>query len=446
MDRVVIKSNRVVLPGETVSAYVVIEGDTIVGIVSHIPGNYTKLIDVADKVLMPGVIDVHVHINEPGRSHWEGFDTATRAAMAGGITTLVDMPLNSTPVTTTVEAFEKKLAAAANGLHVDCGFWGGVVPGNAGDIEGLIKKGVLGFKAFLTHSGIDDFPNVEESHLEQVMPIIARHDLPLLVHCELPCDSAFTSGDPCCYQNYLSSRPKKWEDDAISMMIRLSQRFDCRVHVVHLSSADSIEQIRAAKARGVKLSVETAPHYLYFSAEDIDDRHTAFKCAPPIREKANRQLLWQGLKEGVIDFIATDHSPAPADLKQFESGDFMRAWGGISSLQCSLPVMWTAAMQRGYKMTDVVQWLCQNPTTLLGRGFKKGRIAVGYLADLVVFDPEASFILREEDIHHRHKVTPYLDQQLFGVVEQTWLSGVKIFDRGRMTLNTGKILLRTQLK
>ena len=216
MDRVVIKSNRVVLPGELVSGYVLVENGMIIDIVPHIPGSYTRLIDIGDKVLMPGVIDPHVHINEPGRSHWEGFDTATKAAMAGGITTLVDMPLNSTPVTTTVDAFEKKLAAAENNLHVDCGFWGGVVPGNAGEIEGLIKKGVLGFKAFLTHSGIDDFPNVTESDLEQVMPLIARHDLPLLVHCELTDTVEPISGDPCCYPNYLASRPKKWEDDAIA--------------------------------------------------------------------------------------------------------------------------------------------------------------------------------------------------------------------------------------
>lgn len=445
MDRVVIKSNRVALPGKLESAYVVLQGGTIVDIVSHLPTGYTKLIDIGDKVLMPGVIDPHVHINEPGRTHWEGFHTATKAAMAGGVTTLVDMPLNSTPVTTTVAAFEKKLAAAENSLHVDVGFWGGVVPGNSGEINGLIEKGVLGFKAFLTHSGIDDFPNVSEADLEQVMPMIARHNLPLLVHCELSDMPLPFSGDPCCYNDYLSSRPKTWEDDAISLMIRLCKKFDCHVHIVHLSSADSLAQIREAKKHGLKLSVETAPHYLYLCSEEINDRQTAFKCAPPIRENENRESLWQGMKDSTIDFVATDHSPAPPDLKQFDTGDFMKAWGGISSLQWSLPVVWTAARERGCNINDLATWLCENPAKLLTRSLKRGRIAVGYSADLVVLDPEATFTVHEGGIYHRHKLTPYLGRELYGVVEQTWLAGTRIFNRGKMELNKGKKILLHQL-
>ncbi|MBC7826986.1 MAG: allantoinase AllB [Chitinophagaceae bacterium] len=442
MNKLIIKSNRVILPGKSISAYVIIENGIISDIVSHYPGDFTKLIDVGDKVLMPGVVDTHVHINEPGRTHWEGFDTATRAALAGGITTLVDMPLNSSPVTTTITAFEEKLKATENKLHVNCGFWGGIVPGSEIEIEGLIKTGVLGFKAFLTHSGIDDFPNVTEADLRKVMPLIAKNNLPLLVHCELsdPAHSSLNNDDGS-YQNYLSSRPKKWEDDAIALMIDLCGEFDCRVHIVHLSSADSIDQIRRAKQKGLPLTVETAQHYLFFTADEIKDRQTAFKCAPPIREKENRTRLWDALKEGIIDFVATDHSPAPPDLKELQTGNFTKAWGGIASLQWALPVLWTGAKQRGFGLTDLSKWLCENPSKLPGGKLKKGRIEKGYEADFVVFDPNKTFIVKEDDIHHHHKISPYLNHELSGVVEQTWLGGIKVFDKGEMTLGRGKILL-----
>jgi len=442
MNNVVIKSNRIVLPGKVWEGYVIISKGVIVDIVQHFPTDFGKLIDVGNKVLMPGVVDTHVHINDPGRSHWEGFDTATKAAIAGGITTLVDMPLNSSPVTTTTKAFKQKIKATENKLHTNCGFWGGIVPGNEHEIDGLVQQGVLGFKAFLTHSGIEDFPNVTESDLEKAMPLIAKHHLPLLVHCEISDETQGIGEDPCCYQYYLSSRPKKWEDNAIALMLHLCEKHNCKVHIVHLSSSDSIGMIRNAKERGLPITVETAQHYLYFSAEDISDRQTLHKCAPPIRDRENRELLWAGLEEGVIDFVATDHSPAPPDIKELEKGDFMKAWGGISSLQWALPVLWTAAKQRRFSVGDLNRWLCEGPARLLGPKFKKGKIQKGYDADLVVLDPDGSFRVTENNIYHNHKITPYLNHELFGVVEQTWLGGVKVFDRGTMKLNEGKILLK----
>lgn len=424
------------------SGYVVIVNNIISDIVDHLPADITHLVDAGDKVLMPGVVDTHVHINEPGRTEWEGFDTATRAAVAGGITTLVDMPLNSSPVTTTVEAFNKKLKATENQLHTNCGFWGGVVPGNENDIEPLAREGVLGFKAFLVHSGIDDFPNVVEADLRKAMPIIAKVGLPLLVHCELArLTNEPVTSNPSSYQNYLLSRPKNWEDEAIELVIRLCETFNCKVHIVHLSSADSIQQIAKAKDQGLPLTVETGQHYLYFSAEDIKDKQTTFKCAPPIREKENTDRLWQGLKDGVIDFVATDHSPAPPELKELSTGNFVKAWGGISSLQWALPVLWTAAKRKGFGIEDVVKWLCENPAKLLGSKFKKGKIQKGYDADLIVFNPDKTFTVVEEEIYHRHKITPYLNHELYGVVEQTWLGGEKIFDRGKMKLNHGSLLI-----
>jgi allantoinase len=442
MEKLVIKSNRIVLPDKVIGGYVLIQKGTITGITAHFPGDFTKMIDVGDKFLLPGVVDPHVHVNEPGRTEWEGFDSATKAALAGGITTLVDMPLNSSPVTTTVSAFEEKLKAARKHLHTNCGFWGGIIPGNEREIEGLVDSGVLGFKAFLTHSGIDEFPNVKESDLEKSMPVIAKYDLPLLVHCELTGTLAESANDdPTSYQHYLSSRPKKWEDDAIALMIRLCEKFKTRVHIVHLASADSVLQISHAKERGLPLTVETAQHYLYFAAEEINDGQTIFKCAPPIREKENRTRLWQALIDGKIDFVATDHSPAPPLAKELESGDFKKAWGGISSLQWALPILWTAAKQRQATIIDVCKWLCENPAKLLGRNFKKGKIQEGYDADLVVFDPNNLFKVSENSIHHRHKITPYLNHELFGIVEQTWLSGVKVFDKGQMQLNQGRSLI-----
>jgi allantoinase len=437
---VAIKSKRIILSEGEREGVVIIKDGKIIDVVNSLDDLQKNVIDAGDKLVMPGVIDPHVHINEPGRTAWEGFDTATKAALAGGITTLVDMPLNASPVTTTVKAFEEKLTATKGHLHTNCGFWGGVIPGNVNDIQPLIEKGVLGFKAFLTHSGIDEFPNVTEDDLGKAMPIIAKAGLPLLVHCELTGNTQQPTGNSRYYKNYLHSRPRKWEDDAIALMIRLCEKYQCHVHIVHLSSSNSIEQIIKAKQRGLSLTVETGQHYLYFSAEEIRDGQTQFKCAPPIREKENNEKLWQALKEGVIDFVATDHSPATPDLKQLESGDFMKAWGGIASLQFALPVLWTAAKKRNCTVTEMAKWLCENPAKLIGKAGTKGRIAKGYDADIVIWDETGSFTVSEQMILHKHKTTPYLNEQLFGVVEQTYLSGEKIFDNGKIKPNKGEII------
>ena len=433
-------SNSVVTPAGIINASVIVKNGVIEDIVQ---GKLENSIDAESKIVMPGIIDPHVHINEPGRSEWEGFDTATKSAIAGGITTLVDMPLNSSPVTTTVKAFEQKISSTTNQLHVNCGFWGGIIPENENEIEGLTDKGVLGFKAFLTHSGIDEFPNSTEEDLRKAMPLIAKHDLPLLVHCELANNRyPVTSNQQRSYKNYLNSRPRKWEDDAIAMMIRLCGEYNCRVHIVHLSSSNSIDQIKKAKKDGLPLTVETAQHYLYFNAENIQDGQTQFKCAPPIREAENNEKLWQALKDGIIDFVATDHSPARPELKELLSGDFIKAWGGIASLQFALPVLWTAAKKRNCSIGDIAKWLCERPALLPGIQKSKGKIQKGFDADLVVWDPEKQFTVTEQIIHHKHKITPYLNEKLDGVVEQVYLNGVKVFDEGSFTkLNQCKIIL-----
>jgi allantoinase len=433
-------SNRTITPDGIRTAVVLIKDGRITDVVSELPEGDFPVTDVGDSVLMPGIVDPHVHINEPGRTDWEGFDTGTKAAIAGGITSLVEMPLNASPVTTTAKAFDEKIKATHGKLHTNCGFWGGVVPGNEKDIEPLIERSVLGFKAFLTDSGIDEFPNVTEEDLRKVMPIIARHGLPLLVHCELSDNTLRPPPSTRSYAGYLASRPKKWEDDAIALMIRLSEEFNCRTHVVHLSSADSLEQIANAKRNGLPLTVETCQHYLYFNAENIPDDRTEFKCAPPVREKANNERLWQALKEGIIDFVTTDHSPAPPEMKELISGDFIKAWGGISSIQFALPVLWTAAKQHDCDLNDIAKWLCEKPASL-PQLRTKGKIAKGYDADFVVWNPDKKFVVTKEIIQHKHKITPYLNEELSGVVEQTWLNGEKVFDGGKfLHLNKGRIL------
>ncbi len=440
---VLIHSKRTVLPGGITEAWVMAEDGIITGITNTAPNaaGYT-LHEAGNHILMPGVIDPHVHINEPGRTAWEGFDTATKAALAGGITTLVDMPLNASPVTTTVKAFDEKLKACETNLHTNAGFWGGLIPGNEDEIIPLIEKGVLGFKAFLTHSGIDGFPNITNETLQKAMPILTEHGLPLLVHCELTDAESHSSGNERSYKNYLASRPKKWEDNAVEMMINLCRAFNCKTHIVHLSSANSLNAIRNAKEEGMPLTVETAQHYLYFNSSAPADGQTQFKCAPPIREQENNELLWQALKDGIIDFVATDHSPSTPDLKELESGNFMKAWGGIASLQFALPILWTAAKKRNASIKDITKWLCENPAKLIGKGSTKGRIAMGYDADLIVLDDMENFVVTEDIIHHRHKVTPYMNEQLCGVVKQTFIGGKVAFDNGIFTtLHAGKKIL-----
>ncbi len=399
-----------------------------------------------DKVIMPGVIDAHVHINEPGRTEWEGFETATRAAAAGGITTLIEMPLNASPVTTTAEALRVKLEAAKGKLHVNCGFYGGVIPTNIDDLDSLLNAGVFGIKAFLTHSGIEEFPNVTEADLRRTLPILRKHDAKLLVHCEFespvvgspllvvglpttPTDNGQRTTDNRSYSAYLASRPRQWENDAIALMVRLSEEFDVHVHIVHVSSSDALPMIRDAKKRGLRITAETCPHYLVFCAEEIPDGATEFKCAPPIRERANNELLWEALKDGTLDFVATDHSPAPPEMKEIQSGDFMKAWGGIAGLQFLLPAFWTGAKERDFSLDDVARLLCSAPADFLGLK-EKGRIAPGCDADLVIWDPEASFVVKEEDIQHRHKLTPYAGRTLCGMVERTIVGDSPVFQEG----------------
>ena len=402
-----------------------------------------------DSVIMPGLIDAHVHINEPGREDWEGFDTATRAAAAGGITSLIEMPLNASPVTTTVAAFEQKIAATQGKLHVNCGFYGGLVPHNYADLPDLMRSGVFGIKCFLTHSGIDEFPNVSEADLKKAMPLIAASGLPLLVHAELDAPhtkQVFFQKNPTSYLAYLKSRPKTWENRAIKMMLRLCEATKCRTHIVHLSSADLVSTLKNAK-KHLPLTVETTPQYLCFSAEEIPDAMTVFKCAPPIRERANNDKLWAALRDGTLDFIASDHSPAPPALKEIASGNLAKAWGGISGLQFTLPVVWTAAQERGFSIEDMARLLSENPAKFLGLAHK-GRIEKGCDADLVIWNPEADCMIEEENIHHRHKITPYLSENsarlLRGQVMQTYVNGEKVFDNGAfVSLKKGQVLLNS---
>lgn len=387
-----------------------------------------EVIDVGDATILPGIIDPHVHINEPGRTDWEGFETATRAAARGGITLLVDMPLNSSPVTTSVAALEEKLTAARGKLHVDCAFYGGLVPGNADQMEPLIKAGAIGIKAFLCHSGIDDFPNAREEDLRAALPVLARYGVPLLVHAELVGAIDAVSGPPQSYQSWMTSRPERFELDAIALLISLCREYGAPIHIVHLATAKALPMLTEARAEGLPLTVETAPHYLYFASEDIPDGATLYKCAPPIRSRENREGLWEGLRAGVIDFIATDHSPAPPDLKGLETGDFTSSWGGISSLQLSLPVIWTAARARGFGLEDVARWMSRAPARFLRLQGQLGSIEPGGEANFVVFDEEASYLVDASRLEHRHKISPYHGQELRGAVRATYLRGTRVDD------------------
>jgi allantoinase len=392
-------------------------------------GNAT---DVGDKILMPGAIDAHVHVNEPGRTEWEGFDTATRAAAAGGVTTIVDMPLNASPVTTTAKALEEKRASAVGKLHVNCGFYGGLVPGNLHELEDLIKGGVLGVKAFLTHSGIDEFPQVGEMELDAAMPLLAKYDLPLLAHCEWSDDlhKKELSSHPASYRAFLDSRPKEWENKAVQLMIDLCRKHRCKTHIVHVSSADALQLIRKAKEEGMPLTAETCPHYIYFHAEAIPDGNTLFKCAPPIRDKENNERLKKALNDGTLDFIASDHSPAPPSMKEIQSGNLQKAWGGIAGLQFLLSAAWTALMDQ-MNIEKFIPLVTGHPARFLNIHHKKGFIEEGADADLVVWDPEQSFAVKEDAILHKHKISPYVSRVLFGKIHRTYVNGELVFSEGR---------------
>ena len=438
-------SKNVVLPDGMRQAILHIRNGTIAAIAkttATLPA--LPVDDVGELVIMPGLVDSHVHINEPGRTDWEGFETATKSAAAGGITTLVDMPLNSTPVTTTADALIAKCSAAQGKLWVDCGFYGGVVPGNTEHIQPLLDAGVLGMKAFLIHSGIDDFPNATEADLRAAMPIIARAHAPLLVHCELTSQTITSElHNPRSYTDYLASRPRQWEHDAINLMIELCREYRCRTHIVHLSAADAVPRLAAARAGQPQLTVETCPHYLYFTAEQIPNRDTRFKCAPPIREHENRELLWNALRSGVIDCIVSDHSPTLPQRKCLDSGDFHRAWGGIASLQLGLSIIWTEAHARRCSIPDVARWMSAAPSALVGLHNRKGALRPGYDADIVVWDPHATFTVDARLLHHRHAVTPYDGATLRGKVNRTYVRGTMVFDGHRISNQaSGTILLR----
>ena len=437
----IIRGRTVVSAGALGPASIHVSGEKIVAIraFEDVVENCEIVEARDDAIVMPGLVDTHVHINSPGRTEWEGFRTATRAAAAGGVTTLIDMPLNSIPPTTTLAGFKTKLDTAKDECFVDVGFWGGVVPGNKNELARMFAAGVVGFKCFLVPSGVDEFPHVTEHDLRVAMPELSRLGAMLIVHAELPGPMKITEGID--YEAFLHSRPRAAEDEAIEMMIRLSREFDTRVHIVHLSSSDALPLLREAQTAGVKITAETCPHYLHFAAETIPERATEFKCCPPIRESENREKLWQGLADGTIAMIVSDHSPCPASMKVRETGDFMAAWGGIASLQLRLPVTWTEAQRRRFSLRDLTNWLCTNPARQVSLESRKGSIAAGCDADIIIWNPDRQFVVDGAHLEHRHKLTPYHAESLSGVVEKTFLRGRKIYDGALDETPMGHMLL-----
>ncbi|HEY2370057.1 MAG TPA: allantoinase AllB [Polyangiaceae bacterium] len=426
----VLRSQRVVASGTIGPRSIWVDGERIARVADYddaVGAAYVE--DFGDAVIMPGVVDSHVHVNEPGRTTWEGFFTATRAAAAGGVTTIVDMPLNSIPATTSVRALETKAAALEGKCAIDVGLWGGAVPGNAEELGPLLRAGVLGFKCFLVDSGVPEFGWLRESDLARAMDVLASLDAPLLVHAELPGPLEAAQRDlptDCTsYMRYVASRPPEAEIEAIALLHRECARTKARTHVVHLSAAGALGIVARAKEAKLPFSAETTPHYLRLEAETVPDGATAFKCAPPIREHQNREALWKGLRDGAIDLVVTDHSPCTPELKKLDLGDFDQAWGGIASLQFGLQIVWTEAKKRGASIEDVARWMCEAPAKLAGLS-RKGRIEAGRDADFVVWRPEADFTVTNECILHRNKVTPYEGQTLAGVIDATFLRGEKV--------------------
>jgi allantoinase len=431
----VIRARRVVIGEDEVAASVAIEGERIAAVTSYDdpPAAAQTVTLEDDEVLLPGLVDTHVHVNEPGRTEWEGFASATRAAAAGGVTTIVDMPLNSIPATTTVAALETKRRAAEGQVRVDVGFWGGAVPGNVPDLEPLHEAGVFGFKCFLLDSGVEEFGHLEPAAFALAMKETARIGGLMIVHAEDGhlLDERALDGDH--YAGFLASRPRAAEEAAIALVIEQARETGVRAHVVHLSDADAVSMLREARAAGVDVSVETCPHYLTFDAEHIADGATELKCCPPIREAANREALWAALAAGDIDLVVSDHSPCTAELKERGGGDFGAAWGGISSVQLGLPAVWTGARSRGHSLVDVVRWMATATADRVGLTHK-GRIEVDADADLVRFAPDEEFTVDVARLHHRNPVSAYAGRRLAGVVRETWLRGVPIGDtpRGRL--------------
>ena len=418
--------------GELRPAVVTVADGRVVAV--EAPGTPVEATEVVtlreDEVLLPGLVDTHVHVNEPGRTEWEGFSSATRAAAAGGVTTIIDMPLNSIPPTVDLAALDTKRAVAAEQCHVDVGFWGGAVPSSLGSLRSLADGGVFGFKCFLVDSGVPEFPPLDDVQLERAVAEVAALDALLIVHAE---DPGVLAAAPTCsgssYAGFVDSRPPEAEDVAIARLLDLAMKHEARVHVLHLSSAGSLTRLREARAAGVRVSVETCPHYLTLGAEEVPDGHTEFKCCPPIRDAANREALWDALSGGVIDCVVSDHSPSTTDLKLLDTGDFGAAWGGVSSLQLGLPLVWSAARERGLTLETVVAWMSDGPAALAGLP-RKGAIAAGRDADLVVFAPDERFVVEPEQLYHRHRVTPYAARTLSGRVRTVWC-------RGRLVVRDG---------
>ncbi|MGZ0149517.1 allantoinase AllB [Kribbella sp. WER1] len=424
----VIRCRRVVRGGAEQAAAVGVRDGRIVAI-----SPYDADLDAAtdlrladDEVLLPGLVDSHVHVNDPGRTDWEGFTSATKAAAAGGVTTIVDMPLNSIPPTCDVPALTLKRKTAETQAYVDVGFWGGSIPGNVPDLRPLHDAGVFGYKCFLLHSGVDEFPPLDPAQLAEAMREIASFDGLLIVHAEDAhrIDEA-AQPDGASYAAFLGSRPRTAENEAVQHVIDLARETGCRVHILHVSSAEVLPLLAKARADGVRISAETCPHYLSFDAEDIPDGATQYKCCPPIREAANRELLWDGLRDGTIDQIVSDHSPSTIDLKHLDTGDFGTAWGGIASLQLGLSAIWTEARTRGFTLPDVIRWMAEAPAAQTGLT-TKGRIEVGYDADLCVLAPDATFTVDAQRLQHKNAITPYDGRTLSGVVRGTWLHGVPV--------------------
>jgi allantoinase len=425
----VLRSRQTVLPEGIRPAAVAVSGPVIAAVAGYgEPLDAARNVDLGDLALLPGLVDTHVHVNEPGRTEWEGFATATRAAAAGGVTTICDMPLNSLPPTVSVAALAEKRAAAATKCWVDVAFWGGAVPGNQDALAPLHQAGVTGFKCFLLDSGVPEFPPLEPADLRSVLGALAAMDALLIVHAEDATEVKAASGRD--YGSFLASRPPVAERRAIEKVIGAAAATGARAHIVHLSAAECVAMIAGAKAAGIRLTAETCPHYLYFAAEQVPDGATEFKCCPPIRDAVNREALWRGLETGVIDCVVSDHSPCPPELKAFGSGDFGAAWGGIASLQLGLSAMWTVARRRGRTLDEVVRWMSTAPARLAGLP-AKGALAVGRDADLVAFDPDEVYTVDPARLLHRHQVTPYAGRTLTGRVRQTWLRGTALLDPDR---------------
>ncbi|MFJ7995682.1 allantoinase AllB [Streptomyces sp. NPDC096310] len=441
-----LRSTRVITPEGTRPATIAVAEGRITAVLPYDadppPGTRDRpavVEDVGDDVVLPGLVDTHVHVNDPGRTAWEGFWTATRAAAAGGVTTLLDMPLNSLPPTTTAAHLDVKRDVARPKAHVDVGFWGGAVPDNVHELRPLHDAGVFGFKCFLSPSGVEEFPELDQERLGRALTEIAGFGGLLIAHAEDPHElaAAPARGGPA-YADFLASRPRAAENAAVTRLIAQAKRLDARVHVLHLSSSDVLPRIAAARREGVRITVETCPHFLTLTAEEVPDGATEFKCCPPIREAANQDALWEGLADGTIDCVVSDHSPCTTDLK---TADFATAWGGISSLQLGLPAVWTEARRRGHTLEDVARWMSTAPAALAGLS-RKGAVEAGRDADLTVLAPDRTFTVDPAGLHHRNQVTAYAGRTLYGVVTSTWLRGRRILHDGVLAEPSGRLLER----